>query len=112
MSTREQLIERGIKATHTIGIDGESDEILDSNAEEIVTTLIDALLPLVTDPEELQALPFGTILISPEGYAIQVYNVTLGTRSQRGYRFHSGGWQASAKSVMLTYGPLMVVWQP
>lgn len=108
-TSRQRLIQRAAEVIR-------SEHILDrgilTEIDQLGAAVVDALLPQITDPEQLEALPFGTILLSPNGYAIQVYNVTQGTHSQRGYRFHSGGWQASAKSVMLQYGPLTVVWQP
>lgn len=85
--------------------------------EHVARAVLDAILPQVTTVAELEALPYGSLLLrQPDGYETPR---TLTWR--RGYYQKAGGGYAGSLfymdgmadvTVVLAAGPLTVIWQP
>lgn len=113
MTSRADMVRKGTAALADVNADFEPyrDGTPDGNAVDYATAVLDAVLPQVSTVAELEALPVGTLLVSPVGELVNVLDWD-GSKRYHSLDGLTVGWAEAAMDRWGSFGPLTVVWQP
>lgn len=105
MSTREQLIQRAAETLDATPGNWRG-HLTDQEIRAMAETVVDAVLPQITKPEQLAGVSEGSILFVERDADTFFY-------TWRGEQLHNlGGAGGFIPEYILRWGPLTVVWQP